>query len=165
MLLVPAAFLCLCLVMWLYCLTLRALGRTGFEMETIAFFLSTLSLAVTASSAPASVPKQLLAVFLGIVLFLVVGIFLRDLDRVRKIRWLMAGRGRGPAEPVPGGGPRAVRGGQLDQPVRLLLPALGAGQDLLYLRRGGHPGAACSASGNLGLFILLTGAVHGLSWP
>ncbi len=89
-LLVPAAFLCLCLVMWLYCLTLRALGRTGFEMETIAFFLSTLSLAVTASSAPASVPKQLLAVFLGIVLFLVVGIFLRDLDRVRKIRWLMA---------------------------------------------------------------------------
>ena len=97
-LLVPAAFLCLCLVMWLYCrlvmwlycLTLRCLGRTGFEMETIAFFLSTLSLAVTASSAPASVPKQLLAVFLGIVLFLVVGIFLRDLDRVRKIRWLMA---------------------------------------------------------------------------
>ena len=54
-LLVPAAFWCLCLVMWLYCLTLRALGRTGFEMETIAFFLSTLSLAVTASSAPASV--------------------------------------------------------------------------------------------------------------
>ena len=89
-LLVPAAFLCLCLVMWLYCLTLRCLGRIGFEMETIAFFLSTLSLAVTASSAPASVPKQLLAVFLGIILFLVVGIFLRDLDRVRKIRWLMA---------------------------------------------------------------------------
>ena len=65
MLLVPAAFLCLCLVMWLYCLTLRCLGRIGFEMETIAFFLSTLSLAVTASSAPSSVPKQLLAVFLG----------------------------------------------------------------------------------------------------
>ena len=63
-LLVPAAFLCLCLVMWLYCLTLRALGRTGFEMETIAFFLSTLSLAVTASSAPASVPKQLLSLSL-----------------------------------------------------------------------------------------------------
>ena len=89
-LLVPMAFLCLCLVMWLYCLTLRASGRTGFEMETIAFFLSTLSLAVTASSAPGAVPKQLAAIFLGIMLFLVVGIFLRDLERVRKIRWLMA---------------------------------------------------------------------------
>ena len=89
-LLVPAAFLCLCLVMWLYCLVLRGLGRTGFEMETIAFFLSTLSLAVTASSAPGSVLKQLLAVALGMILFLVLGIFLRDLDRVRRIRWLMA---------------------------------------------------------------------------
>ncbi len=89
-LLVPAAFLCLCLVMWLYCLVLRGMGRTGFEMETIAFFLSTLSLAVTASSAPGSVLKQLLAVALGMVLFLVLGIFLRDLDRVRRIRWLMA---------------------------------------------------------------------------
>ena len=89
-LLLPAVFLCLCLVMWLYCLILRGLGRTGFEMETIAFFLSTLSLAVTASSAPGSVPKQFLAVFLGIVLFLILGVFLRDLDRVRKIRWLMA---------------------------------------------------------------------------
>ncbi len=89
-LLLPAAFLCLALVMWVYCLVLRGMGRTGFEMETIAFFLSTLSLAVTASSAPGSVPKQLLAIFLGIVLFLIVGIFLRDLDRVRKIRWLMA---------------------------------------------------------------------------
>ena len=87
---VPAAFLCLAVVMWLYCLILRGLGRTGFEMETVAFFLSTLSLAVTASSAPASVPKQLLAILLGIVLFLVVGVFLRDLERVRKIRWLMA---------------------------------------------------------------------------
>ena len=87
---IPFTFLCLTGVMWLYFLVLRAMRRVGFEMETIAFFLSTLSLAVTASSAPASVPKQLLAVFLGIVLFLVVGIFLRDLDRVRKIRWLMA---------------------------------------------------------------------------
>ncbi len=89
-LLLPAVFLGLCLVMWLYVLILRGLGRTGFEMETIAFFLSTLSLAVTASSAPGSALKQLFAVLLGILLFLTVGVFLRDLDRVRKIRWIMA---------------------------------------------------------------------------
>ena len=37
---------------------LRLFRCVGFEMETIAFFLSTLSLAVTASSAPGSLSKQ-----------------------------------------------------------------------------------------------------------
>ncbi len=64
-LLIPGAFLCLTAVMWIYCLVLRSMGRTGFEMETIAFFLSTLCLAVTASSAPSAVPKQLLAILLS----------------------------------------------------------------------------------------------------
>ena len=90
MILVSAAFLALSGIMWIYCLTMRGLGRIGFEIETIAFFLSTLSLAITASSAPSSVDKQLLAITLGIIFFLVLGVFLRELDRVRKIRWLMA---------------------------------------------------------------------------
>ena len=76
--------------MWLYAAALR-LGRcVGFELETIAFYLSTLSLAVTASSAPGSLPKQLLAIVLGMGLFLALGLFLRDLERVEKRRWLMA---------------------------------------------------------------------------
>ena len=87
---VPTTFLCLMGVMWAYFMFLRSVRRVGFEMETIAFFLSTLCLAVTASSAPSAVPKQLLAILLGIVLFLVTGVFLRDLERVRRIRWLMA---------------------------------------------------------------------------
>lgn len=90
MILVSAAFLALSGIMWIYCLIMRGLGRIGFEIETIAFFLSTLSLAITASSAPSSVDKQLLAITLGIIFFLVLGVFLRELDRVRKIRWLMA---------------------------------------------------------------------------
>ena len=89
-LLIPLCFLILSGLMWIYCVTLRALGRIGFEMETIAFFLSTLSLSVTASSAPSSVPKQFLSIVMGVVLFLILGVFLRDLERVRKIRWLMA---------------------------------------------------------------------------
>ena len=88
--LIPLCFLVLSGLLWIYCVTLRALGRIGFEMETIAFFLSTLSLSVTASSAPSSVPKQFLSIVLGVVLFLILGVFLRDLERVRKIRWLMA---------------------------------------------------------------------------
>lgn len=87
---VPLAFLGLTAVMWLYFAVLRCTRCVGFEMETIAFFLSTLSLAVTASSAPGSLFKQFLAILLGLMLFLVLGLFLRDLGRVQKNRWLMA---------------------------------------------------------------------------
>ena len=86
----PLAFLGLTILMWLYFAVLRCTRCVGFEMETIAFFLSTLSLAVTASSAPGSLFKQFMAIFLGLGLFLVLGLFLRDLERVRKTRWLMA---------------------------------------------------------------------------
>lgn len=77
-------------VMWLYVLALHAFHCVGFEMETIAFFLSTLSLSVTASSAPSALLKQLIAVVLGLALFLVLGLFLRDLSRVQRLRWLSA---------------------------------------------------------------------------
>ena len=87
---IPLTFLLLTGVMWLYFLTLRALRRVGFEMETIAFFLSTLSLAVTSSSNTPALFKQFLCVVLGLALFLVLGVFLRNLDRAKKIRWLMA---------------------------------------------------------------------------
>ena len=87
---IPLAFLGLTAVMWIYYAALRATRCVGFEMETIAFFLSTLSLSVTASSAQGSLFKQFLAILLGLVLFLVLGLFLRDLSRVQKNRWLMA---------------------------------------------------------------------------
>ena len=88
---IPLTFLLLTGVMWLYFLVLRACRQVGFEMETIAFFLSTLSLAVTASSNTGALLKQFLCVAMGLAGFLVLGVFLRDLDRAKKIRWLMAG--------------------------------------------------------------------------
>ena len=87
--LLPLSFLALCAVMWLYAAALRLGHCVGFELETIAFYLSTLSLAVTASSAPGSLPKQLLAILLGVCLFLALGLVLRNLERVKKLRWLM----------------------------------------------------------------------------
>ncbi len=83
-------FLLLMLAMWAYVLAMTGMGRTGFEPETIAFFLTTLSLSVTASSAPQGLVKQTAAMGMGLVLFLVLGFFLRDLGRVRKVRWVMA---------------------------------------------------------------------------
>ena len=87
---IPLSFLGLSLLMWCYVLAQRALRRVGFEMETIAFFLCTLSLSITASSAPSALLKQFIAMALGLILFLVLGTFLRDLKRVQSIRWLMA---------------------------------------------------------------------------
>ena len=87
----PLCMLGLCVVMWAYFLFMRSLRRVGFEMELIAFFLSTLSLAVTASAAPESVLKQLIAILLGLIVFLALCWYLRDLNRAKGIRIFMIG--------------------------------------------------------------------------
>ena len=86
---VPLAFAIFTGVMWVYSIVIRSLGSTSFEMESIAFFLSTLGLAVTATSAPNEIMKQLLTVCLGICLFLGLCWYLRDLDRAMKTRKLL----------------------------------------------------------------------------
>lgn len=86
---IPLTFLVLTLVCWGYFIILRSFRRIGFEMETIAFFLCTLSLAVTGSKVPEEMPKQLVAILMGLTLFLVLGFFLRDLTRAQKVRWFM----------------------------------------------------------------------------
>lgn len=85
------AFIGLCALMWGYVILLRTMRRKGFEMETIAFFLSTLSLAVTASCLPGAVFKQFIAVALGLVLFFFMCAYLRDLSRTIAIQKLMYG--------------------------------------------------------------------------
>lgn len=87
---IPLTFLAFTAVCWGYFIVMRSFRRIGFEMETIAFFLCTLSLAVTGSTVPDELPKQLIAILLGMAVFLVLGFFLRDLSRAMKVRWLMA---------------------------------------------------------------------------
>ncbi len=86
---VPLAFIIFTGIMWLYSIVIRSLGSTSFEMESIAFFLSTLGLAVTATSAPNEIMKQLLTICIGITLFLGLCWYLRDLDRAMKTRKLL----------------------------------------------------------------------------
>lgn len=89
------SMLLLSVIMWTYVIVSRSFGARGFEMELIAFFMSTISMAVTASSAPASAIKQLAAIVIGICLFLFMCIYLRDLNRTKKLRpvliWLSVG--------------------------------------------------------------------------
>lgn len=89
----PICFAVLIAVMWLYYIIMRILRRTGFEIETIAFLLCTINMSVVASSSPDGLFKQLLCIIAGIILFLCVGWFLRDLDRAKKLRWPIAAAG------------------------------------------------------------------------
>lgn len=77
--------------MWGYVLITRAAGQRGFEPEILAFFACTMNLAVTATSAPYILPKQTAAIFLGLILFIMLGYYMRDLERVVKTRYFMAG--------------------------------------------------------------------------
>ena len=120
----PLIFLGMIALMWVYCLTLRAFRRVGFEMEMIAFFLCTISLAVTASFAPASVPKQFFAILLGVVGFLILGWFLRDLSRANAIRKLMAVPGRAAARSDAGTRQLGRRREELDSAGRHVAAAL-----------------------------------------
>ena len=80
------AFAGMIAIIWTYVIFMKGLKRKAFEMEFIAFFLSTLSLAVTATKYPDSVFKQFIAVALGFGLFFIMCIYLRDLSRVKKCK-------------------------------------------------------------------------------
>lgn len=86
---ISMAFIGMSALMWGYVILLRTMRRKGFEMETIAFFLSTLSLAVTATAYPNAVLKQFIAVALGLVLFFFMCAYLRDLNRAKSIQKFM----------------------------------------------------------------------------
>lgn len=77
-------------IMWGYVMLSKLAKRTGFEPEILAFFACTLNLAIAASSAPDSLLKQTFTIILGIAVFLVLGWYLRDLNRVIKTRHFMA---------------------------------------------------------------------------
>ena len=69
--------------------------RTAFEVETIAFFLCTMGMCAIATICPNEAVKQLVAMLMGIVLFLLVGWSLRDMKRAKVIRYLAAIAGIG----------------------------------------------------------------------
>ncbi len=79
-------------VLYLFCLVIR---RSAFEVETLAFFLCTVGMAAISTVKPGEAEKQLLAMLLGILVFLVVGWAVRDMERAKKFRYLAAVAGVG----------------------------------------------------------------------
>lgn len=73
---------------WLLYFMLRLMRRTGFEAETLAFFLSTIGLSVIASSAPSDMMKQIICIFGGIVIYFIISWSMRNLSRAKKVRYV-----------------------------------------------------------------------------
>lgn len=69
--------------------------RSSFEMETLAFFLCTLGMAAIATVVPAEAVKQLIAMVVGVLIYLLVGWSLRNLERAKRVRYLAVAAGLG----------------------------------------------------------------------
>ena len=87
---ISSAFFLLMAAQWVLFGSMKALRRSGFEVETIAFFLTTLGMAVIASDSPAELTKQLVSIGAGLLLFLGLCIALRKLERAKKLRYTAA---------------------------------------------------------------------------
>lgn len=83
---ITVSYLGLNILMWTYVIFLSGMRRKGFEIEMLAFFLSGLSLAVTATKFPENAFKQFIAVAIGVGLFLFMCTYLRDLERTLAIK-------------------------------------------------------------------------------
>ena len=73
---------------WVLLLFYVCIRRTSFEVETIAFFLCTMGMCAICAVKPGEAMKQLIAMIMGLFLFLMLGWCLRDLERAKKVRYL-----------------------------------------------------------------------------
>ena len=77
-------------VEWFLFLALKLVHRSGYEVETLAFFLCTIGFSVIASDDAQKMGKQLIALLGGIVIYLVIGWSMRNLSRAKRFRYLAA---------------------------------------------------------------------------
>ena len=88
--LVAPAFLILMAVQWGMYIFTKLLQRSGFEIEILAFFLTTLGMAVIASYDAGALLKQVVCIGAGIAVYFLVCWALRDLERAKKLRYVAA---------------------------------------------------------------------------
>lgn len=85
----------LCAAMWLLYAVYRLWKRTAYELETLSFLLTTIGFAIAAAYAPSTLHKELAAVVLGLVIFLMLSVALRSLPLAVRLRWPAAIAGGG----------------------------------------------------------------------
>ena len=72
---------------WALLIFYASIRRSAFEVETIAFFLCSMGMCVICATAPGEAFKQIIAMALGLAVFLFIGWSLRDLERAKKVRY------------------------------------------------------------------------------
>ena len=87
---IALAFGSLIVMEWSCFNAMRIINRSGFEIETLAFYLCSLGMSVAASSTPEDLYKQILLTLAGLVLFLLCGWWQRSLHRTASARILVA---------------------------------------------------------------------------
>ncbi len=88
---IALGFVALLVLEWSVFNAMRVIGRNGFEVETLAFYLTTLGMSVAASSTPEDMYKQILLTTVAVTLFLIAGWWLRNLHRTSVLRIPIAG--------------------------------------------------------------------------
>ena len=83
---ITLAFVSVAVLEWFCFTALRVINKSGFEIETLAFFLTTLGVSVAATSTPEDMYKQAVLVFASVFLFLLLGWWLRNLTRTASAR-------------------------------------------------------------------------------
>ena len=83
------------LCQWLLLIFYAMIKRSSFEVETIAFFLCTMGMAAISAVKPGEAVKQLMALGIGVLVFLIIGWSLRDLERAKRFRYLAVAAGVG----------------------------------------------------------------------
>jgi len=80
---------------WLLLLFYVCIHRTSFEVETIAFFMCTMGMAVIATVCPGEALKQLISIVIGLIAFLTIGFVLRNQELSKKMRYVAGVAGIG----------------------------------------------------------------------
>lgn len=83
---IALAFVALIALQWCCYSAMRLMNRSGFEVETLAFYLTSLGMSVAASSTPEDMYKQILLTVAAVALFLFSGWWLRNLRRTMAFR-------------------------------------------------------------------------------
>ena len=83
---IALAFFALIALEWCCYNAMRVMNRSGFEIETLSFYLTTLGMSVAASSTPDDMYKQIVLTIAAVLLFLLMGWWLRKLGRTAAAR-------------------------------------------------------------------------------
>ncbi len=83
---IALGFFSLIVMEWSCYNAMRIINRSGFEIETLAFYLSSIGMSVAASSTPGDLYKQMLLTLAGLLLFLFTGWWQRSLSRTAAAR-------------------------------------------------------------------------------